>query len=133
MFEVVVCIYGVLLLVLAGVFYFEFCWDDHGAAPSISGGYGPMHLTDLTPPDTGLGKGDGSIICSEGPSVLHTVRRAAALTRFPLSRVTSDDQANICAGAALLASYQRALGGTTGSQQPIGRWYDAVRRYSESA
>ncbi|MER7154916.1 N-acetylmuramoyl-L-alanine amidase, partial [Streptomyces lydicus] len=32
--------------VLLGVSYLESRWDGHGGAPSVSGGYGPMHLTD---------------------------------------------------------------------------------------
>lgn len=32
--------------VLLGVAYLQSRWDGHGGAPSVSGGYGPMHLTD---------------------------------------------------------------------------------------
>ncbi|MFE7118076.1 N-acetylmuramoyl-L-alanine amidase, partial [Streptomyces sp. NPDC057654] len=32
--------------VLLGVAYLESRWDGHGGAPSVTGGYGPMHLTD---------------------------------------------------------------------------------------
>ncbi len=38
--------YGVPLRVLLGVAYLASRWDAHGGAPSVSGGYGPMHLTD---------------------------------------------------------------------------------------
>ncbi|NEC95898.1 N-acetylmuramoyl-L-alanine amidase, partial [Streptomyces albidoflavus] len=32
--------------VLLGVAYLQSRWDTHGGAPSVTGGYGPMHLTD---------------------------------------------------------------------------------------
>ena len=32
--------------VLLGVSYLQSRWDAHGGAPSVTGGYGPMHLTD---------------------------------------------------------------------------------------
>ncbi|MYT46971.1 N-acetylmuramoyl-L-alanine amidase, partial [Streptomyces sp. SID5471] len=38
--------YGVPQNVLLAVSYLESRWDGHGGAPSVSGGYGPMHLTD---------------------------------------------------------------------------------------
>jgi hypothetical protein len=125
--------YGVPMPVLEGVSYLESRWDDHGASPSIDGGYGPMHLTDLTPPDNSLGKGDGSVVRSAGPPALHTARRAAALTGFTLGKTESDATANVCAGAALLASYQRALGRPSGQAVPVDRWYDAVMSYSGDA
>ncbi|OEV31072.1 hypothetical protein AN219_07150, partial [Streptomyces nanshensis] len=38
--------YGVPESVLLGVSYLQSRWDAHDGAPSVSGGYGPMHLTD---------------------------------------------------------------------------------------
>lgn len=38
--------YGVPERVLLGVAYLQSRWDTHQGAPSVSGGYGPMHLTD---------------------------------------------------------------------------------------
>ncbi|WP_240968959.1 N-acetylmuramoyl-L-alanine amidase [Streptomyces sp. HNM0575] len=38
--------YGVPESVLLGVSYLQSRWDTHEGAPSVSGGYGPMHLTD---------------------------------------------------------------------------------------
>ena len=38
--------YGVPQSVLLGVSYLQSRWDAHGGAPSVTGGYGPMHLTD---------------------------------------------------------------------------------------
>ncbi|NNG87509.1 N-acetylmuramoyl-L-alanine amidase, partial [Streptomyces cacaoi] len=38
--------YDVPREVLMGVAYLQSRWDTHEGAPSVSGGYGPMHLTD---------------------------------------------------------------------------------------
>ena len=38
--------YRVPQSVLLGVSYLQSRWDAHDGAPSVSGGYGPMHLTD---------------------------------------------------------------------------------------
>ncbi|MGW1934381.1 hypothetical protein ACWCPG_34635, partial [Streptomyces sp. NPDC001919] len=38
--------HGVPESVLLAVSYLQSRWDAHGGAPSVSGGYGPMHLTD---------------------------------------------------------------------------------------
>ena len=38
--------YHVPQSVLLGVSYLQSRWDAHGGAPSVTGGYGPMHLTD---------------------------------------------------------------------------------------
>ena len=99
--------YGVPARVLLGVSYMESRWDDHGHAPSTSGGYGPLHLTNVSVEPAGDAKGDGSTNRSTGPDSLRTAHVAADLTGLSVGRLTSDDAANICGGAALLASYQR--------------------------
>src|SRR4051794_40097984 len=38
--------YHVPQTVLLAVSYLQSRWDTHGGAPSVTGGYGPMHLTD---------------------------------------------------------------------------------------
>ena len=118
---------------LLGVSYLESRWDDHGAAPSTSGGYGPMHLTDISVDDAGLAKGDGPARPSDGPDSLHTATIAAGLTTLDASILKSDDAANICGGAAVLASYQGNLGNATGAISPTVAWYDAVKSYSGAA
>jgi hypothetical protein len=40
---------GVPVEVLLGVSFMESRWDDHGASPSTSSGYGPMHLVQVDP------------------------------------------------------------------------------------
>ena len=119
--------YGVPARVLLGVSYMESRWDDHGHAPSTSGGYGPLHLTNVSVEQAGDAKGDGSTNRSTGPDSLRTAHVAADLTGLSVGRLTSDDAANICGGAALLASYQRDLGRATGTSSPTAAWYDAVK------
>jgi N-acetyl-anhydromuramyl-L-alanine amidase AmpD len=122
--------FGVPVSVLLGVSYMQSRWDDHVAAPSTSGGYGPMHLTAVDVEQAGLAKGDGSFRTSDGPDSLHTASVAADLAQLDESRVKADDSANICAGAALLSRYQRDLGGATGADSSTSSWYDAVKEYS---
>jgi len=122
--------YGVPAAVLLGVSYMQSRWDDHGSAPSTSGGYGPMHLTDIAVEQAGLAKGDGSFRASDGPDSLHTASMAAKLTKLDVSRLKSDDAANICGGAAVLASYQRDAGQALGSGSSTAAWFGAVKTYS---
>ncbi|UGY94752.1 peptidoglycan recognition protein family protein [Streptomyces gobiensis] len=133
--------------VLLGVSYLQSRWDGHGGAPSVSGGYGPMHLTDartalarsrhhddgaedprgdtgrraLSPraavPDTG-----------QLPVRLRTLERAAKLSGLSAEQLRSDPAANVRGGAALLAQAQRELGLPL-SEDPA-HWYGAVARYS---
>lgn len=127
--------YGVPTSVLLGVSYMQSRWDDHGPAPSTSGGFGPMHLTDVDVDveAAGLAKGDGAFGSSDGPDSLHTASIAAGLTQLEVSRLESDDASNICAGAALLSRYQRDLGHVTGAGSSTPSWYDAVKTYSGSS
>ncbi|MFG1684350.1 N-acetylmuramoyl-L-alanine amidase [Nonomuraea sp. NPDC049269] len=92
--------YGVPESVLLGVSYLESRWDANAGAPSVAGGYGPMHLVDAP------------------------LRLAERLTGLPAARLRTDPAANIRGGAAVLASYQRRP-----SANPAD-WYDAVARYS---
>lgn len=125
--------YGVPVALAKAVSYLESRWDAHGAAPSTAGGYGPMHLTDLTPPGMSRARGERGPISSAGPAALHTATRAADLTGLKLRAVKADGAANICAGVALLASYQAELDKPQGEQTALGQWVEAVRRYSGSA
>jgi N-acetyl-anhydromuramyl-L-alanine amidase AmpD len=132
---------GVPRAVLLGVSYLESRWDDHGGSPSTAGGYGPMHLTHVvgsTPPRDfdRLGKGDGGPAVPApsvgGTSTLTTAQartldRAAALIGVPASRMRTDPVANVCGGAALLASYHRT------SATGLDAWSGAVARYSTAS
>ncbi|MEU6476830.1 N-acetylmuramoyl-L-alanine amidase [Streptomyces sp. NPDC047017] len=144
--------YHVPLSVLLGVSYLQSRWDGHGGAPSVSGGYGPMHLTDahtalarashhsegtedprgdgarpaLRPaaPDASAGVPADSAL----PGRLKTLPEAAGLTGLPAERLRADAAANVAGGAALLAAAQRRLGEPL-SADPAD-WYGAVARFS---
>ncbi|KPC59459.1 N-acetylmuramoyl-L-alanine amidase [Streptomyces chattanoogensis] len=143
--------YHVPRSVLLGVSYLESRWDEHGGAPSVSGGYGPMHLTDartalarvpeFSEPDADA-RGDGSrahrttpayqkeraALPAELPARLRTLRTAAELTGLSPEKLRTDPAANVLGGAALLAEEQRRLG-RAGSADPA-QWYAAVTRYA---
>jgi hypothetical protein len=121
--------------VLLGVSYMESRWDNHGAHPSTSAAYGPMGLTDLPRADLAKAqsaKGDPS--SAVGPTVRpageRTIDAASRLSGFGITSLKSNESANICAGAALLASYQRQLGHPVGANTRADQWYAAVRHYS---
>lgn len=147
---------GVPQSVLLAVSYLQSRWDAHGGAPSVTGGYGPMHLTDTA---TALAeaphhthgeedaRGDGSRAPRAGsdartgshartapptaaqlPERLRTLDRAAALTGIPARELRTSTAANIEGGAALLAAAQRASGRPL-SADPAD-WFGAVARYS---
>ncbi|MBO0829764.1 MAG: N-acetylmuramoyl-L-alanine amidase [Streptosporangiales bacterium] len=122
--------YGVPADVLLGVSYLESRWDDHGGRPSTAGGYGPMHLTDVKLPDADADRADGVHAVHASDPSLHTARAAAKLTGVDVATVEDDPTANIRGGAALLASYQRALHQPVGGTTDPGSWYGAVARYS---
>ncbi|BBC29573.1 N-acetylmuramoyl-L-alanine amidase [Streptomyces graminofaciens] len=139
--------YDVPASVLLGVSYLQSRWDAHGGAPSVSGGYGPMHLTDARTalaeaPHHGEGRedarGDDSRAAlapendlpenAELPARLRTLPKAAELTGLPAERLRTDPEANVAGGAALLAAAQRDLG-LRPSDDPAD-WYGAVARFS---
>ncbi|MFJ6836321.1 N-acetylmuramoyl-L-alanine amidase [Streptomyces sp. NPDC091209] len=127
--------YHVPVEVLLAVAYQESAWDAHSGRMSTSGGYGPMHLTDVTPamlasgPAGAVGRADLGAMAKD-PS-LHTLRAAARLTGLTVADLREDSAANIAGGAALLASYQQAVSG--GRPSDAGQWYGAVARYSGSS
>ncbi|MEO3848261.1 N-acetylmuramoyl-L-alanine amidase [Streptomyces sp. B8F3] len=111
--------YGVPESVLLGVAYLESRWDAHDGAPSVAGGYGPMHLTDLRAA-TGEGGGRGT----------QTVQRAARLSGIPAARLRTDPGANVRGGAALLADHGRRLGAE--HADGAAGWYAAVAAYAQA-
>jgi N-acetyl-anhydromuramyl-L-alanine amidase AmpD len=140
--------YQVPQSVLLGVSYLQSRWDAHAGAPSVSGGYGPMHLTDARTALAGapLHHGEGTEDArgdsartplhpeakvpeiSELPDRLTTLSRAAGLTGLPAERLRTDPAANVAGGAALLAAAQKDLGEPL-SEDPAD-WYGAVARFS---
>ncbi|WP_240796382.1 peptidoglycan recognition family protein [Streptomyces sp. RFCAC02] len=140
--------WGVPESVLLGVSYLESRWDTHDGAPSVSGGYGPMHLTDVSAALAGSAghhadgdedpRGDdarpltpGSPLTTASDPQDHgsgTVARAAELTGRSPADLRSDPAANIEGGAALLADAQ-ARAGAPLSDDPAD-WYGAVAAYA---
>ncbi|TGB09815.1 N-acetylmuramoyl-L-alanine amidase [Streptomyces palmae] len=138
--------------VLLGVSYLESRWDGHFGAPSVTGGYGPMHLTDARTALAGTphhsegtedARGDAARAVksvaapsttttpdSSGalPARLRTLDRAAELTGLPAAELRRTEAANVRGGAALLAAEQRRLGLPL-SADPAD-WYAAVAHYS---
>lgn len=121
--------------VLLGVAYQESAWESHGAQASADGGYGPMHLTDVTPAMMALGDagavGRSDLASMAANPALHTLQAAARLTGLSEDTLRKDPAANIRGGAALLASYERQVVG--GAPADASQWYGAVARYSQSA
>ncbi|MFJ1598651.1 N-acetylmuramoyl-L-alanine amidase [Streptomyces sp. NPDC088261] len=150
-FEAAAARYDVPGSVLLGVAYLQSRWDTHSGAPSVTGGYGPMHLTDARTAladaphhsdGTEDARGDsarpvevaasaaGTEVpgTSELPARLRTLDRAARLTGLPAKDLRESPAANIEGGAALLAAAQRELGKPLGGDP--GDWYGAVARFS---
>ncbi|MFE1879030.1 N-acetylmuramoyl-L-alanine amidase [Streptomyces diastatochromogenes] len=139
--------YHVPQSVLLAVSYLQSRWDSHAGAPSVTGGYGPMHLTDARTAlattehlaeGTEDARGDSARAAlhpdikvpenSALPARLKTLPRAAELTGLPAAALRTDPAANIAGGAALLAAAQKKLG-EPASADPAD-WYGAVARFS---
>jgi hypothetical protein len=146
--------YHVPQSVLLGVSYLQSRWDTHGGAPSVTGGYGPMHLTDAraalaeaTQHHSEGGedaRGDSSRPArvpqasaastatvpedSQLPTRLKTLSKAAELTGFAPEQLRTDEAANVRGGAALLAAAQKQLGEPLSDD--AADWYGAVARFS---
>ncbi|MFJ9038738.1 N-acetylmuramoyl-L-alanine amidase [Streptomyces sp. NPDC102406] len=139
--------YHVPQSVLLGVSYLQSRWDSHDGTPSVTGGYGPMHLTDARTAIAhtvahshaeGDARGDDSRAplrtsasvptASQLPARLKTLTRAADLTGIPAEKLRGDPAANVRGGAALLAAAQKRLGNPL-SDTPAD-WYGAVASFS---
>ncbi|WP_129311235.1 peptidoglycan recognition family protein [Streptomyces sp. L2] len=139
--------YHVPQSVLLAVSYLQSRWNSHHGAPSVIGGYGPMHLTDARAAlaatehlSTGSedARGDSSRPAlhpratapkeSALPARLKTLTKAAELTGIPAEELRTDPAKNVAGGAALLAAAQQQLGEPL-SADPAD-WYGAVARFS---
>ncbi|WP_328859664.1 N-acetylmuramoyl-L-alanine amidase [Streptomyces sp. NBC_00306] len=140
--------YRVPQSVLLGVSYLQSRWDTHGGAASVTGGYGPMHLTDARTAlaeaphhshDSEDPRGDdareplraaGTALPdpAELPSRLRTLERAAELSGYSAAQLRDNAAANVRGGAALLADAQKKLGRPL-SDRPSD-WFGAVARFS---
>jgi hypothetical protein len=127
---------------LKAVSYMESRWDQHAGRASADGGYGVFNLGGGAEP--GHAHGDGlplsAVNDKEGPARQGTPElvRAASLTGLGQATLKSDAQANVCGGAALLASYQAqsvrdgaaAAEPATTTSDNLAAWADAVSRMS---
>jgi N-acetyl-anhydromuramyl-L-alanine amidase AmpD len=123
--------FGVPESILLAVSYNVSRWDDHGGAPSTSGGYGPMHLTQVGAAPTFDAKGDDQAHPNRsraGDPSLHALDAAAALLGLSAETLKRDEVQNIRGGAALLAQYARDT--TGGVPAAEADWYGAVAKYS---
>ncbi|MGW7385869.1 N-acetylmuramoyl-L-alanine amidase [Streptomyces sp. NPDC054794] len=139
--------YHVPRSVLMGVSYLQSRWDSHHGAPSVGGGYGPMHLVDTQQGPSNMPSYRGSsrpLTGAAGPSApgeaspstgvtRHVtghptdLRRAAGLIGVPAERLRTDETENVRGGAALLAAAQGELGKPL-SPDPAD-WWEAVSRF----
>lgn len=107
---------------LRSVSYMQSRWEGHGGEASNDGGYGMFNLKSTTTPvPDGAGKDDPSPK-SETTSELD---RGAALTGLAPTDVRTNDRANLCAAAALTASYAPDLE----QDSPASAWKPAIRRF----
>ncbi len=142
--------YQVPRSVLLAVSYLESRWDTHAGRPSVTGGYGPMHLTDArTAIAQSAARTDGDALGDPRgdtsrpltvpatvkvpqeralPASLKTADRAASLTGLSGEQLREDPADNVAGGAALLAADQKSLGQPLSSDP--GDWFGAVARYS---
>ena len=139
--------YHVPQSVLLGVSYLQSRWDAHAGAPSVTGGYGPMHLTDARTAlaeaphhseGTEDARGDSARAAlhpdakvptsAELPARLKTLPKAAELTGLSAEELRTDPAAHVAGGAALLAAAQKDLGEPLSSDP--ADWYGAVARFS---
>jgi N-acetyl-anhydromuramyl-L-alanine amidase AmpD len=125
--------FGVPERILLALSYNLSRWDTHAGAPSVAGGYGPMHLTHVDRVPQQNQKGDERARApqpAQADPALHTLDAAAALLGLPPDTLKRDAAQNIRGGAALLASYARASGALPASEAD---WYAAVAAYSHSS
>jgi hypothetical protein len=128
---------------LKAVSYMESRWDQHAGQVSADGGYGVFNLSGGGAP--GHAHGDGlplsAVNDKEGAprEGAHELTRAATLTGLDEVALKSDSKANVCGGAALLASYQAQavrdgavdVEPTATTSGGVTSWADAVSRMSD--
>ncbi|EFH28321.1 MULTISPECIES: peptidoglycan recognition family protein [Streptomyces] len=139
--------YHVPQSVLLGVSYLQSRWDTHAGVPSVTGGYGPMHLTDArtalaSAPHHSEGtedaRGDSARVAllpdtkvpepAGLPARLETLPKAAELTGLSTRELRTDPAANTQT-AAPRCRRPAGAGGEPLSQDPAD-WYGAVARFS---
>lgn len=128
---------------LRAVSYLESRWDQHAGRMSADGGYGVFNLAAGHGPgradDTGRPEPTTNDAAGAARARTAELARAATLTGLGEETLRSESQANVCGGAALLASYQAqavrddAVGAGPAGTTPDGleEWAGAVARMSD--
>ena len=125
--------FGVPESILLSVSYNQSRWEQHGGAPSTTGGYGVMHLVDIGTAPVFDAKGEDTPRVGQAAATdpsLHTLDTAAKLLSLSPEALKQDAAQNIRGGAVLLAQYARE----TVNNVPMNEadWYGAVAKYSGS-
>ena len=106
-------------------------WEHHQGAPSVAGGFGPMHLVGPTGRRALSARGDDAPRLSAlGTDSPNSLERAARLLGLSPAALRDNPAQNIRGGAALLAAAARELGPAPAA---LGDWYGAVAAYSGAA
>ncbi len=132
-FEAAAREFGVPANVLLAVSYNLTRWEDHGGAPSVAGGYGLMHLTQLDQMQTNNDRGDDvqrARMADPNDLSAHTLNRAATLLGVDSDLLKHDPAQNLRGGAVLLAQYAQETVGAVPANE--ADWYGAVAKYSGS-
>ncbi|RAL26408.1 N-acetylmuramoyl-L-alanine amidase [Thermoflavimicrobium daqui] len=119
--------------ILLAVSYHVSRWEHHKGEPSVSGGYGLMHLTDVDQIDlrgTGKGEREEEIKAAPLEPNLQTLDEASKLLGLDPEVLKKDPTQNIRGAAALLAKYARDTVGKVPIEEKD--WYGAVVKYSGS-
>lgn len=120
--------YGVPLSILEAVAKEKSGLKQHAGADQ-NNSYGLFGLTDVTRSMVANSPaGDANVVDLDDPA-LHTVQAAAKLTGLSADEIEHNTAANVRAGAAMLAEYQKESGGSK-SVDP-GQWSAAVAKFSQ--
>ncbi|GLX02051.1 N-acetylmuramoyl-L-alanine amidase [Microtetraspora sp. NBRC 16547] len=115
---------------LKAVSYMLSRWDDHKGRPSSDGGYGVFDLSAQAPEAGEDGADKGRPVEAK-----NQIAMAAELTGLSATALQQEPNANICGGAALLASYHEAGDDLTSWQGAVARFgarNDFVRQVYET-
>jgi N-acetyl-anhydromuramyl-L-alanine amidase AmpD len=121
--------FGVPERVLLSVSYNLSRWESHAGAPSVVGGYGPMHL--VRPARPADARGEDAPARRPPAGEFDTLDTAARLLGASPNLLRRDPAQNVRGGAALLAQYARETVGALPLAE--GDWYGAVARYTGSS
>jgi N-acetyl-anhydromuramyl-L-alanine amidase AmpD len=116
--------FGVPLQVLLSTSYNLTRWEDHDGQPSVSGGYGIMHLLGSVAVQSQRDENQAIKQASSGDSL----QEASKLLNVSVETVKHDDAQNIRGGAAVLAAYAKKAHNSLPTS--IDDWYTAVAQYS---